>query len=325
MWPTTWRRRLLLCAFLCFAGTASADAYPARAIKLIVPVGQGVALDLVARMLADSMSRSLGQQMVVENVPGASGMLGAQTAARAAPDGHTLLLAPSSAMSSNVVYFKTLPYDPTRDFMPIAMVCDSAPLVVTVNPALGIKTFAELIARARAEPGALSYAVDATSGFSVVAGQLLTKRAGIEMVEIPYKVTGQALQDTAIGTTHVMIGSLAAVDGFVKAGKLRSLAITSAARFPAMPDLPTVAETLPGYRIDGWFTLLAPTGTPESVVQRLNREVASFLADPEVAQRMRQFALSSSGASTPEAIHDFMHNERHRWRSLAQELNIQPQ
>jgi tripartite-type tricarboxylate transporter receptor subunit TctC len=321
-----WLRRLLLCgAFLCLAGTASADAYPARAIKLIVPVGQGVALDVVARMLADWMSRGLGQPAVVENIPGASGMLGAQTAARATPDGYTLLLAPSSSMSSNIVFFKTLPYDPMRDFVPIAMVCDSAPFMVTVNPALGIKTLADLIRRAHAEPGKLSYAVDATSGFSVVAGQLLTKRAGIEMMEIPYKVTGQALQDTAMGTTQVMIGSLAAVDGFVKAGKLRGIAITSAARFPNMPDLPTVAETLPDYRVDGWFTLLAPTGTPAPVVQRLNREVASFLADPEVAKRMSQFAMSSKGASTPQAIHDFMQNERHRWLRLAQELNIQPQ
>jgi tripartite-type tricarboxylate transporter receptor subunit TctC len=312
-------------AFLCLAGTASADAYPARAIKLVVPVGQGVALDLVARMLADWMSRGLGQQMVVENMPGASGMLGAQIAARAPPDGHTLLLAPSSAMSSNIVYFKTLPYDPARDFVPIAMVCDSAPFVVTVNPTLSINTLAELIARARAEPGALSYAVDATSGFSMVAGQLLTKRAGIEMAEIPYKVTAQALQDTAMGTTQVMIASLAAVDGFVKAGKLRKLAITSAERFAAMPNLPTVAETLPGYRVDGWFILLAPTGTPESVVRRLNGEVAAFLADAEVAQRMSQFALSSNGAGTPEAIHAFLRNERQRWVSLAQELNIQPQ
>ena len=322
----TWLRRVLLCgAFLCLAGAASAETYPARAIKLIVPVGQGVALDLVARMLADWMSRGLGQQMVVENMPGASGVLGAQAAARAAPDGHTLLLAPSSAMSSNMVYFKTLPYDPARDFVPIAMVCDSAPFVVTVNPALGVKTIAELIARARAEPGGLSYAVDATSGFSMVAGQLFTKRAGIDMVEIPYKTTGQALQDTAMGATQVMIASLAAVDGFVKAGKLRSLAITSAARFPAMPDLPTVAETLPGYRVDGWFTLLAPAGTPEPVVRRLNREVASFLADADVARRMSQFALSSNGAGTPGAIDEFMHGERARWRSLAQELNIQPQ
>jgi tripartite-type tricarboxylate transporter receptor subunit TctC len=322
----TWLRRLLLCGvFLCIAGSASAEAYPSRAIKLIIPVGQGVALDVVARLLADWMSRSLGQTTVVENIPGASGVLGTQAAARAAPDGHTLLLAPSSAMSSNVVYFKTLPYDPTRDFVAIAMVCDSAPFVVTVNPALGIKTLAELIERARAEPGELSYAVDATSGFSMVAGQLLVKRAGIDMVEIPYRLTSQALQDTATGTTQVMIASLAAVDGFVKAGKLRSLAITSAKRFAAMPDLPTVDETLPGYRVDGWFTLLAPAGTPGPVVRRLNQVVASFLADPDVAQRMRQFALSSDGASTPEAIQDFMQNERYRWRKLAQELNIQPQ
>ena len=318
--------RALLCALsLCAAGAASADTYPSRPIKLIVPVGPGVSLDIVARMMADWLSRSFGQQTMVENIPGASGVVGVQAAAHAAPDGYTLLLAPSSSMSSNMVYFKTLPYDSIRDFVPVAMVCDSAPFVVSVNPDLPVKTLPDLIALARASPGKLSYAVDATSGYSVVAGQLLNKQAEMEMVEIPYKATPQAVQDTVSGTTQVMIASLAAVEGAVKAGKLRNIAITSAARFPSLKDLPTVGETLPGYRMDGWFALVAPAGTPDSIVQRLNHEIAAFLRDDETLRRLNTYAISTHGAGTPESIAKFMHTERERWFKLAQELNIQPQ
>ena len=318
--------RALLCALsLCVAGAAGADTYPSHPIKLIVPVGPGVALDIVARMMADWLSHDLGQQTMVENIPGASGVVGVQAASRATPDGYTLLLAPSSSMSSNMVYFKTLPYDSIRDFVPIAMVCDSAPFVVSVNPNLPVKTLPDLIALSRASPGKLSYAVDATSGYSVVAGQLLNRLAETDIVEIPYKATPQAVQDTVSGTTQVMIASLAAVEGSVRAGKLRNIAITSAARFPTLRELPTVGETLPGYRVDGWFALVAPAGTPDAIVQRLNSEIGAFLHDDATLRRLSTYAISTHGAGTPESVSAFMRAERERWFRLAQELNIQPQ
>jgi tripartite-type tricarboxylate transporter receptor subunit TctC len=220
---------------------------------------------------------------------------------------------------------KSLPYDPTRDYTPVAMVCDSGPFVVAVHPDLPVKTLADLIAYAKAQPGKLSYAVDASSGFGVVAGKLMNKRAAMEMVEVPYRATAQMLQDAATGTIQLMISSVAASDAFVKAGKLRRIAISSERRFPGMEDLPTIGETLPGFVVDGWFAVVAPAGTPASIVARLNQEIAHFLADPGVRQRILGFGLAPSGSGSPEATAEFIRADQERWRGLVKELGIEPQ
>jgi tripartite-type tricarboxylate transporter receptor subunit TctC len=251
--------RALLCAFvLIVAGDATAQMqpgqnWPARPIKLIVATGPGLATDIMARLLSEGVSRTLGQQMFVENMPGASGIVGAGAAARAPNDGYTFFFANASGLTSNMFLIKSLPYDPVRDYTPVAMVCDSGPFVVAVHPDLPVKTLAELIAYAKAQPGKLSYAVDASSGFGVVAGKLMNKRAAMEMVEVPYRATAQMLQDAVMGTVQLMISSVAASDAFVKAGKLRRIAISSNRRFPGMEDLPTIGETLPGFVVDGWL------------------------------------------------------------------------
>ena len=305
--------RALLCAFvLIVAGDATAQMqpgqnWPARPIKLIVATGPGLATDIMARLLSEGVSRTLGQQMFVENMPGASGIVGAGAAARAPNDGYTFFFANASGLTSNMFLIKSLPYDPVRDYTPVAMVCDSGPFVVAVHPDLPVKTLAELIAYAKAQPGKLSYAVDASSGFGVVAGKLMNKRAAMEMVEVPYRATAQMLQDAVMGTVQLMISSVAASDAFVKAGKLRRIAISSNRRFPGMEDLPTIGETLPGFVVDGWFAVVAPAGTPASIVARLNQEIAHFLADPGCAsaswgsdlhragRAARKRRLSSSG------------------------------
>ena len=202
-------------------------------------------------------------------MPGASGIVGAQAAARAAPDGYTLFFANASALTSNMIMIKSIPYDPARDFSAVAMVCSSGPFVVVVTPGLPVKSLPELLAYGKANPGKLSYAVDATSGFGMVAGKLLNKRSGLGMVEVPYRVTAQMLQDLAAGTVSVAISTVAPTEGFAKAGKLRRIAITSEKRFPGLDDLPTVGETLPQFVIDGWFAVVAPTGTPTEIVRRL--------------------------------------------------------
>ena len=256
--------RALLCAVvLIVAGEATAQMqpgqnWPARPVKLIVATGPGLATDIMARLLSEGVSRTLGQQMFVENMPGASGIVGAGAAARAPNDGYTFFFANASGLTSNMFMIKSLPYDPTRDYTAVAMVCDSGPFVVAVHPDLPVKTLAELIAYAKAQPGKLSYAVDASSGFGVVAGKLMNKRAAMEMVEVPYRATAQMLQDAATGTIQLMISSVAASDAFVKAGKLRRIAISSERRFPGMEDLPTIGETLPGFVVDGWFAVVAP-------------------------------------------------------------------
>ncbi len=297
--------RVLACGFVLVAvdganaQTPPAQSWPTRPIKLIVPTGPGLATDIMARLLGDSVSRSLGQQVYVENMPGASGVLGAQAAARAAPDGYTFFFANASGLTSNMFLIKSIPYDPTRDYAAVAMVSASGPFVVAVHPDLPVKSLPELIAYGKAQPGKLSYAVDATSGYGVVVGKLLNKRGGIGMVEVPYRATAQMLQDTAAGTTQLMISAVAPSDAFVKAGKLRRIAISSEKRFPGLEDLPTIGETLPGFVIDGWFAVVAPAGTPAPIIARLNREIAQFLANAEIRQRMIAFGLGPSGPSTP--------------------------
>jgi tripartite-type tricarboxylate transporter receptor subunit TctC len=319
--------RLAIClsVALVLAGNAFGQDWPSRPIKLVVPSGPGLSADILARLLSERISRQLGQPMVVENIAGAAGMIGGQTVARAAPDGYTLYLGLAGALSSNLFLFKSVPYDPIRDFSPVGMVSESGPFVISVNAEAPFKTLPDLIAYAKANPGKVSYGIDASSGYQVVIGQLLAKRAGIEMVAVPYRATAQVIQDTVSGVTPVMISAVAAVQGFVQAGKLRRIAITSAQRFPGVEDLPTVAETLPGFRVDGWLAVVAPAGTPEPIVTRLNREIDAFVKAPETQQRLLALGFATKSAGTPESIRAFMRSEIDAWRALATELNIQPQ
>jgi tripartite-type tricarboxylate transporter receptor subunit TctC len=323
--PSNILRALCTLALLLTTVGAYAQSWPTRPVKLIVATGPGLATDIMARLLAEGVSRALGQQVVVENMPGASGIVGAQAAARATNDGYTLFFANASGLTSNMFMIKSLPYDPTRDYASVAMVCDSGPFVVAVHPDVPAKSLAELIAYGKAQPGKLSYAVDASSGFGVVAGKLLNKRSGMAMVEVPYRATAQMLQDASTGTVQLLISSVAASDAFVQAGKLRRIAISSEKRFPGMEDLPTIGETLPGFVVDGWFAVLAPAGTPAPIVARVNAAIVQFLQGAEVRQRILGFGLAASGASTPESTAEFIRKDQERWRNLAKKLGIEPQ
>jgi tripartite-type tricarboxylate transporter receptor subunit TctC len=318
-------RALLLAAILCVAGEAHAQNWPTRPVKLIVPTGAGHAVDIMARMLSTGVSKTLGQTVFIENMPGASGFIGAQATARAEPDGYTFLFAPASLLTTNMFLFKSLPYDPTKDFAAVAMVCDKGPMTVTVNPDLPVKTIPELIAYGKANPGKLSYAVDATAGFGVATGRLVNKRGQIGMVEVPYRSSPQMAQDTISGTTQLMFGSVPPVVGPVKAGKLRWIAVSSEQRFPGMEDVPTIAETLPGFRIDGWFVVLAPAGTPAPILQKLNHEIDAVFKSPEIRARALNFGLGVSDAGTPESTQAFIRFEQDRWRGLVAELGMEAQ
>jgi tripartite-type tricarboxylate transporter receptor subunit TctC len=251
-------------------------------------------------------------------------MIGAQAAARAAPDGHTLYFAVASTLASNQFLFKTVPYDPEKDFAPIAIYSDSGPAALAVNPSLPVKTLPELIALAKAQPGKLSYGVDPSSGYSLIVGQLFLKRAGIDIAEIPYKSTPQMLQEAATGTTQMTISSLGAVSGYANQGRLRPIALSSNKRFPGL-DIPTIDETLGNFHVDGWMALVAPAATPTEIVERLNREVYLHLTDEEVKKRLISLAVAPSRPRTPKETADFIANERAHWRAIAQELNIKPQ
>jgi tripartite-type tricarboxylate transporter receptor subunit TctC len=311
--------------FFAVSDRAMAQDWPARPIKLIVSTGPGLATDIMARMMSDGLSRQLGQQVFVENMPGAAGMIGAQAAARAAPDGYTFYFGPASALSSNMFLYKTVPYDPPRDFAPVAMICDSSPFALSASAELPIKTVPDLIAHARVKPGTLSYGVDTSSGYAVVIGQLLAKRGGIDWVQVPYRSTPQMLQDTAAGTIQFMISSIGAVQGMVAAGKLRMTAISSARRFPGLESVPTIAETFPDFRIEGWFAVVAPVGTPSRIIDRLNREIDIYLKTPDLPPRLQNLGLGTTGAGTPKSTGEFLQAEQDRWRKLVVELGIQPQ
>ena len=319
----------LFAASVTFAPASRAHAqtanWPTRPIKLIVPTGPGLGTDIMARFVAAGVSQGLGEQVYVENISGASGILGAQAAAHAAPDGYTFFFANASTFTSNQYMIKSIGYDPAHDFAPVAMVSDSGPFVISVTPSLPVKTLPELIAYGKANPGKLSYAVDSTSGYGVVVGRLLNTRGKIGMVEIPYRATAQMLQDTAAGTIQVVINVYGAVYGFAKSGKVRPIAISSAKRFSGSPELATIGELLPGFDIDGWLCIVAPAGTPAEMVGRMSREIDQFLQKPETQQRLLSLGLAAAGTSTPETTGQFIRKEEDKWRVLAKELDLKPE
>jgi tripartite-type tricarboxylate transporter receptor subunit TctC len=318
-------RMLLCCGLVLLVADASAQTWPSRPIRLIVPTGPGAATDIMARLLADAVSRSLGQSLVVENMPGASGILAHQAVARAAPDGYTILFTNTSGMAINLISFKQLPYDPTRDFTAVAMVCSQGPQMLSVNAELPIKTLPELMAYAKANRGKLSMAYDTTAGAAAYAAKLFNKRADLDLVEVSYRSAAQMIQDVASGVNQVMMSSVAAAQSMVDAGKVRRVAITSTTRFRGLPDLPAINETLPGVVVDGFFAVVAPAGTPPDIVARLNREIGEYLKGSEIQQRLISFGLATEGAGTPDSTAQFIREEQGHWRAVAKELNVQPQ
>ena len=316
---------LIFCLVCVLAVDVNAQSWPNRPLKLIVPTGPGAATDVMARMLADGVSRNLDQSMVVENMPGASGIVAHQTVARAAPDGYTFLFTNTSGMAINLISFKQLPYDPTEDFTAVATVCNQGPQMISVNADLPVKTLSDLIAYAKANRGKLSIAFDTTAGAAAFGAKLFNRRADLGLVEVPYRSAAQMTQDVASGVNQVMISSIAAARSVVDADKVRPIAITSKTRFRGLPDLPAVSETLPGIAIDGFFGIVAPAGTPADIVARLNREIAEYLKGPEIQQRLISFGLATEGAGTPASTAQFIRKEQDRWRALAKELDVEPQ
>jgi tripartite-type tricarboxylate transporter receptor subunit TctC len=318
-------RLAVCCAIVAMAGAANAQTWPSHPIKLIVPTGPGAATDVMARLIADDVSRAFGQPMFVENMPGASGILAHETAARAAADGYTLLFTNTSGMAINLISFKQLPYDPTRDFTAVALVCDPAPQMLSVNAALPVSTVAELVAYAKSNPAKLSIAFDNTAGAAAFAGKLFNKRGDLGLIEVPYRSSAQMTQDVASGLNQVMMSSIAAATAVVQTGRVRQLAVTSDKRFPGLPDLPTLQETVPGVVMNGFFAIVAPVGTPATVTARLNAEIGKYLEDPDVRNRLLSLGLASPGKNSPEISADIIRREQDDWRAFGRELKVEPQ
>ena len=299
---------------LCTLSVARAQDYPARSVRVIVPFSPGGAVDGPMRLIAQGLTRRLGQAVVVENKPGAGATIGTDVVAKAAPDGYTLLLASQTNAISATLYSK-LPFDSIEDFTPIALI-GREPGVVVVNPALPVTTLQQLIAYVRERPSKIDYASSGNGSGQHLFAALLASRTGMKMNHIPYKGSGQATTDLLAGVVSMSIPGTAGMVGHIKAGKLRALAVTGAARSPQLPDVPTVMEAgVPDYQAYVWMGLLAPKGTPAAIVERLNREVLAVLADEEVKRYMANAGIEIVGSS-PAEFGTFFRNEKDLWAKV---------
>jgi tripartite-type tricarboxylate transporter receptor subunit TctC len=303
---------------LAFAGAAFAQAWPAKPIKIIVPYPPGGTSDILARSVGQKMSEQYGQPVVVENKPGATGNIGADFVAKSPPDGYTLLLADIGSLAIAPSVVATLPFDPVKDFAPVVMVAYSPHLLV-VHPSVPAKDAKELIALAKAKPDSMNFAVSGIGGANHLAGIDFAQRAGIKWTYIPYKGGSQALTDMVGGQAQVMFNGMLATYPFVKDGKLKVLAISSAKRFSAAPDIPTVAEaTFPGFETGSWQGIVAPAGTPPEVVRKLHADVMAILSTPEMKDRLDK-AGAEVRAMSPQQFGSFIGAEKARWAKVAKE------
>jgi tripartite-type tricarboxylate transporter receptor subunit TctC len=299
------------------AGRLHAQDYPSRTLRIIVPFSPGGAVDGPTRLIAQELSKQMGQPAVVENRPGAGATIGAEAVAKATADGYTLLLASQTNAISATLYPK-LSFDPVDDFAPISLI-GREPGVIVVNPSLPVKTLQEFIAYVKARPGQVDYASSGNGSGQHLFAALLASMAGLQMNHIPYRGSGQATTDLLAGQVQMSIPGLAGMLGHIKAGKLRPLAVTGAKRAPQLPDIPTVSEAgVPGYEAYVWMGLLAPKGTPTPVIDKLNREVLVALAKPEVKNYMAGASIEAVG-STPAEFGSFFRSEKALWAKIVRE------
>lgn len=291
-------------------GARAADAYPAKPVRLVVAWPPGSSADTSARLLAQKLGESLGQSFIVDNRPGASGIIGTESVLRAPADGYTLLFNTANHASNKVVFPK-LSYDPVADFMPVSMVHRNV-LSISVHPSLPVKTLEDFLQYAKAKPGTLSFGTPGLGTPHQLAGELLKQRAGIDMVHIPYKGGGPAVADLISGQIPVSVASLAAVIPFMRTGRVRVVAVTDPTRYDEIKDVAAVAETFPGFDVSGWSGLFALAGTPPEIVARLNAEVMRILNLPDTRRAMNAAGLVAS-VSTPEALGKLVRDDIERW------------
>jgi tripartite-type tricarboxylate transporter receptor subunit TctC len=308
-----------LCAVMALFASMPAHAqnYPARPIRVVVPFSPGGAVDGPMRLIAQELSKRLGQGIVVENKPGAGAMIGSEIVAKSPPDGYTLLLASQTNAISATLYPK-LSFDPIDDFVPISLI-GREPGVVVVNPALPVTTLKEFIAYVKQRPGQIDYASSGNGSGQHLFAAMLASMAGLSMNHIPYRGSGQATTDLLAGQVQMSIPGMAGMLGHIKAGRLRPLAVTGAGRAPQLPDVPTVSEAaLPGYEAYVWMGLLAPKGTPAAIVDKLQREIAAVLATEEVKSYLSAASIEAVG-STPTEFGSFLRAERTQWARIIRE------
>jgi len=317
-------RALLLVASIAAAGPTVAQDWPNKPVHWILSQPAGASPDITARLVADRLSKMWGQQVIVDNRPGGQNVIGAQAAAHAPGDGYNYFFGTTAAIVTNPLTFKSLPYNPERDFVPVAMIGKS-PMVIAVNNSVPAKSLAELIALDKAQPGKLAAANEGTKTFGGMMSRMLNVATGMQLLQVPYNGVVPALQDTVAGRTQVVLVSSAAMAPFIKRGDLKPLAVTSARRVNGLENIPTLAETYPGLEYVGWFALVAPAGTPADVVQRVNRDVNTVLADAEITQKLLELGAINEGAGTPQQLGEFLQAERTRWIKLIGDIGLQPE
>lgn len=322
-------RRLAVLLWIMVAATPYAQAqpvapearWPERPIRFIVPFPAGATTDIVARIVAQKLGDLLGQSLIIENRSGASGNLGAEAIARSAPDGYTIGLATSTTHVIASALNKNLSYDPIKDFTPVSMLVDT-PYALVVYAGLPVKNVTELIALARAKPRALTYSSVGPTSLAHMAGELFSRMAGVELTHVPYRSASHAVVDLNEGRIDAQFGALGASLPFVQEGKLRALAVTSARRSAALPDVPTLSETgLTGYDATLWVAIMMPAGVPAAITARLNRDIRATLRDPEVHEGLAAQAVQIF-PSTPEELQDRVRRDTVKWRDLAMAAGI---
>jgi tripartite-type tricarboxylate transporter receptor subunit TctC len=311
----------LVVAFLLFVAAQAfgQDAYPSKPVRILVGYAAGGGNDIIVRVMQPELQKGLGQAVVVENKPGAQGIIAADAAAKAAPDGYTLMMGPSGPMTINPATYSKLPYDPVRDFAPISMIC-SFPLIVTVDPKLGISDVKELIAYAKANPGKSNYA--SSAGIFQITTEMFKQRTGSAIEMVNYKSSGESVQAVVAGHVMMTIVDPPPASGPLKAGTLRALAVTSGARHPSWPDVPTLAEAgVPDMEVPVWTAFFAPAKTPPAIIARLQKEVARVVQTPDVKQRFAQMGLDPVGSSS-EDLGKRVASDIAKWTAVARKANI---
>ncbi|MES2562207.1 MAG: tripartite tricarboxylate transporter substrate binding protein [Pseudomonadota bacterium] len=311
----------VLVCMLGASASASAQTYPSRPVRIVVPFAPGGATDIVTRVVGQKLGEAWGQTIVVDNRGGAGGNIGADIVAKASPDGYTLLMTSGSIVTANPYIFRKLPYSPEKDLIAITNVA-SGPQIIAVHPSFAAKTLKELIAAAKAKPRSLSYGSAGIATQTHLAAENVLYTAGIDLVHVPYKGEGPALTDLVGGQIQMVVANLSAAIGFVQQGKLRGLAVTSRERIRQLPDVPAVAETLPGFENLGWFGFVAPAGTPKAVVDKVHQDTVKVLQSADIRTRFEQLGMAPVG-NTPAAFSKAIGEESVRWAKVIHERKLQ--
>ena len=301
-------------------GPVAAQTYPAKPVRWVVPSTPGDGSDITGRLIADRISRELGQPVVIDNQPGAGGVLGSDAVAKAAPDGYTMIVGNAGSHGVNAGIYAKLPYDVVKDFVPVALIC-TTPNVMVVSPSIKAANVTDFIAYAKDNPGRVNYASGGVGSSAHLSAELFKSLTGVEMTHIPYKGAAPAVSAVLAGESQVMIGNLPPWAAQIKAGRVQALAVTTAQRHHSLPEVPALAEALPGFETLAWFGVLAPAGTPPAVVERMNRVINQALEQPEVKARLAGMSCDPAPTST-QAFAARVSGDVARWKKLAAEKNI---